>query len=92
MERIFEPIKEAIYEAGLQQAQMVESVLQQLVAAGRNLDDMCFESYPDEGREVLRCADRRVLLIKRSHVGLDITIRYYFYPDGRPDGWPRLEL
>lgn len=85
-----------ITRSGQRHAAMVEAVLRQLVAGGKRLEEMRYQHLPDIDRELLMCQDVCVLTVKRSHdsscEGYRISIKYLVYPDGRPKGWPELDL
>jgi len=69
---------EATMELARKHAAVIEGLLQQLVASGRDLSGMVYERY-QSGREVLRCEGVRVLLIVQKCSGLDFGTVYYLY-------------
>jgi len=73
--------------------QAIEGVLRQLVERGYDVSSMSVNSYGPLGhREEVWCQNTCVCAVKRTWEGLEITVKYVVYPNGRPEGWPELKL
>jgi hypothetical protein len=89
--RIADAVTEAVMKAGVSQSVAVETILRQLVTAGRPIEDIRYIHDPG-AEDSVDCQGVRVMLITHRYTGTAITIRYQLYPDGRPDGWPELDF